>query len=69
MVCAKVCFYIVYGLDQTLCLQPMAGHSVWHHKVTQEPYKKQNLGTVFKIAEEYWKSIELILIPVILWVR
>ena len=53
MVCAKVCFHIVYGLDQTLCLQPMAGHSVWHHKVTQEPYKKQNLGTVFKIAEEY----------------
>ena len=56
-------------MDQTLCLQTMAVHHVWKQLVTQEPYKKQNLGTVFKIAEEYWKSIELILIPAIRWVR
>jgi hypothetical protein len=27
--CAKVCFLYFVGLDQTLCLQPMAGHSLY----------------------------------------
>ena len=28
LVCVKVCFCFSTGLDQTLCIQPMAGHSV-----------------------------------------
>ena len=40
-------------MDQTPCLQAMAAHHVWKQLVTQEPYKKQNLGADFKIAEEY----------------
>ena len=40
-------------MDQTLCLQTKAVHHVWKQLVTQEPYKKQNLGADFKIAEEY----------------
>ena len=29
LVRAKVCFEFLNGLDQTLCLQPMAGHSLY----------------------------------------
>jgi hypothetical protein len=40
-------------MDQTLFLQPVAANRVWKHLVIQEPYKKQNLGPGFNIAEEY----------------
>jgi len=40
-------------MDQTLCLQTKAVHHVWKQLVSQEPYKKQNLGANFKKVEEY----------------
>jgi hypothetical protein len=52
-VCVWCAFDISHRMDQTLCIQLTAGHSVWNHLVTQEPYKKQNLGAGFKISEEY----------------
>ena len=52
-VCVWCVFDIVIVLDQTLCLQLMAAHSVWRHLVTQKPDKKQNLRADFKIAEGY----------------
>ena len=54
----KCVFDIVIVLDQTLCLQPMAGHSAWRHSVTQKPILKHNskldnLRAGFEIAEEH----------------
>ena len=48
----------VIVLDQTLCLQPMAGHSVRHYLVRQKPqlkhnYKLDDLTAGFEIAEGY----------------
>ena len=58
--CALKCvFEFLNGLDQTLCLQPMAGHSVLQDFSLQKPnLKRQNklnyLRAGFEIAQGYW---------------
>ena len=59
--CALRCvFDIVIVLDQTLCLQPMAGHSVRHYLVRQKPqlkrnYKLDDLGAGLEITK--WAAL------------
>ena len=56
----KACVWCVFdslrGLNQTLCLEPMAGHSAWHRLSTQKPetkhnYKLDDLTAGFEIAK------------------
>ena len=52
----KCVFDILIVLDQTLCLQPMAGHSIWGRLIIQKPETKHNrklddLRAGFEIAE------------------
>jgi hypothetical protein len=60
--CVQKCvFDFLNGLDQTLCLQPMARHSIWHRLSTQKPETKHNcelddLRAGFEIAEGYWSG-------------
>ena len=64
----KVCVWCVFdslrGLDRTLCLQPMAGHSAWYYFGKQKPefqhnYKLDGLGASFEIAEGYLGELRL----------
>ena len=57
-VCVRCVFEFLNGLDQTQCLQPIAGHSVKHHLDTQKPKLKHNcelddLRAGFEIAKGY----------------
>ena len=56
----KVCVWCVFdslrGLNQTLCLEPMAGHSIWGRLIIQKPHKQHNcelddLRAGFEITE------------------
>ena len=54
--CAWCVFEFLNGLDQTLCLQPIAGHSIWQDLGMQKTdlkhnYKFDDLRAGFKIAE------------------
>jgi hypothetical protein len=56
LVCTKVCFWVFNGLDQTLCLEPMAGHSVRYCLGMQKPdfkhkYKLDDLEASFEVAK------------------
>jgi len=60
----KCVFDILIVLDQTLCLQPMAGHSAWYYFGKQKPefqhnYKLDDLGASFEIAEGYLGELRL----------
>ena len=54
----KVCVWCVFdssfSLDQTLCLQPMAGHSAWHPLITQKPH----IQHICKL-DDLWAGFEI----------
>jgi hypothetical protein len=58
-VCVWCVFDILSPLDQTLCLEPMAGHSIWGRLIIQKPhiqhnYKLDDLRAGFEIAKGDW---------------